>query len=59
MVLDCCGAWGGGGRDGILGFSLSLSVVVSSSLSEVSPVGEGPLAARRAFQDGRGPQSAG
>ncbi len=59
MALDCCGALGGGGCGGILGCSSSSSVVVLSLLSEVSPVGEGPLAAQQVCQDGRGPQSAG
>jgi hypothetical protein len=47
------------------GFSSSLSLVVlsslvvSSSLSESSTFGVDPLVARRACQDGKGPQSAG
>ncbi len=56
MVLDCCGA---GGRSGVLGCSSSLSLVVSSSLLEVSPFGVDLLVVRRACQDGKGPQSAG
>jgi hypothetical protein len=51
-----CGAWG---RSGVLGCSSSSSSVVSSSLSEVSSFGVDPLVARRACQDGKGPQSAG
>ena len=56
LRLDCCGA---GGRSGVLGCSSSLSLVVSSLLSEVSPFGVDLLVARRACQDGKGPQSAG
>jgi hypothetical protein len=56
VVLDCCCAWG---RSGVLGCSSSSSSVVSLSLSELSPFGVDPLVARRACQDGKGPQSAG
>ena len=56
MVLDCCDAWG---CSGVLGCSSSSSVVVSLSLLEVSSFGGDSLVARRACQDGKGPQSAG
>jgi len=56
VASNCCDAWG---RGGVLGCSSSSSAVVSSLLSEVSPFGGGPLVARRACQDGKGPQSAG
>jgi hypothetical protein len=56
VALGCCDAWG---RGGVLGCSFLSSAVVSSLLPEVSPFGGGPLVARHACQDGRGPQSAG
>jgi hypothetical protein len=56
-VLRCPG--GGGGCGDTFCCPLCLSVVVSSSLLGISSVGEWPAIARRACQDGRGPQSAG
>ena len=55
MASNCCNVWGCGG---VLGCSSLSSAVVSSLLSEVSPFGGGPLVARRACQNGKGPQSA-
>jgi hypothetical protein len=50
---------GGGDRGGALGLSSLLSSNVSLSLSGESLVGGCPDVARRACQDGRGPQSSG
>ncbi len=49
---ECYGIWGCGG---VVGCFSSLSVVVSSLLSEVSSVHGDLVVARQACQDGKGP----
>jgi hypothetical protein len=54
--VGCCVIWGHGG---ILGCSLSLSVVVLLLQLGVSLVGGGPMVAQQACQDGKGSQFVG